>query len=286
MKRLLTVQDISCVGKCSLTVALPVISACGVECSVIPTAVLSTHTAFKGFTFKDLTDQIEPVTERWKELGIGFDAIYTGYLGSSEQLKLISRLIDDSGSDALIFVDPVMGDNGRLYSGFSQEFADEMAELCAKADIIVPNLTEACFMLHKKYIEKGYSKEYIIDILKGLCELGAKTAVLTGVSFEDGKVGTMSYTKATDSFTEYYTERVNAGFHGTGDIFSSTAVGTLVRGASLDAALKTAADFTFEAISATVKNKNHNWYGVDFETVLGLLPEMTEKCLQLKELNI
>ena len=278
MKRLVTVQDISCVGKCSLTVALPVISACGVECAVIPTAVLSTHTGFKNFTFKDLTDQITPVAEHWKEQGIAFDAVYTGYLGSFEQLALMDKFFTDNSS-ALIFVDPVMADNGKLYPGFTQEFADSMAKLCSKADIIVPNLTEACFMLHREYIAEGYSRDYIESILKGLGALGVKTAVLTGVSFEKGKVGVMSYNREKDEFSEYYTDRIDVSFHGTGDVFSSACVGALLRGTGLDGALKIAADFTVETIRATMQNENHNWYGVDFETVLGQLPAMIEKQL-------
>ncbi|MBQ6118266.1 MAG: bifunctional hydroxymethylpyrimidine kinase/phosphomethylpyrimidine kinase, partial [Clostridia bacterium] len=157
MKRIVTVQDVSCVGKCSLTVALPVISACGVETAVIPTAVLSTHTAFPSFTFRDLTDEITPVAENWKAAGIGFDAVYTGYLGSERQIALMERFIEDFRTDSnLIFVDPAMADNGKMYAGFAPAFADSMARLCARADIIVPNLSEACFMLHRDYRPGGY----------------------------------------------------------------------------------------------------------------------------------
>ena len=167
MKRALTIQDISCVGKCSLTVALPIISAFGVETSVIPTAVLSTHTAFKNFTFCDLTDEIEKISNAWQKENISFDAIYTGYLGSSKQISIISELFKTfKTKDNFILVDPVMGDNGKLYSGFDQTFADEMALLCKNADVIVPNLTEASFMLHTPYIASGYDEEYIKDLLK------------------------------------------------------------------------------------------------------------------------
>lgn len=274
MKRIVTVQDISCVGKCSLTVALPVISACGVETAVIPTAVLSTHTAFSRFTFCDLTDEIEPVTKHWKEEGISFDAVYTGYLGSFRQLQLMDKLFDDFKTDSnIIFIDPVMADHGKLYPGFTQEFADSMAKLCAKADIIVPNLTEACFMLHEEYIESGYSEEYIKSILKKLAELGCKNAVLTGVSFEDGELGVMAYNKEKDEFFSYYTEKVNASFHGTGDVFSSACVGALMKGLSLEGALKTAANYTVESIKATVREEKHNWYGVNFEEAIPCLLE-------------
>ena len=261
-------------GKCSLTVALPVISACGVEASVIPTAVLSTHTAFRDFTFCDLTDEIEPVAEHWKKENIGFDAIYTGYLGSFRQLELMNKFIGDFKTENnIIFVDPVMGDRGALYPGFNQEFADSMAELCGKADVIVPNLTEACFMLHEKYIESGYSEDYIKNILRRLADLGCKNAVLTGVSFEEGKLGVMAYNKEKDEFSSYYTEKVKESFHGTGDVFSSACVGALMRGLSLEGALKAAVNFTFEAIRATMKDENHNWYGVNFEEAIPFLIE-------------
>ncbi|MBQ3537909.1 MAG: pyridoxamine kinase [Clostridia bacterium] len=278
MKRIVTIQDISCVGKCSLTVALPVISACGVETAVIPTAVLSTHTAFNRFTFCDLTDEIEPVTKHWKEEGISFDAIYTGYLGSFRQLQLMDKLFDDFKTDSnIIFIDPVMADHGKLYAGFTQEFADSMAKLCAKADVIVPNLTEACFMLHEEYIESGYSEEYIKNILRSLAELGCKNAVLTGVSFEDGKLGVMAYNKENDEFFSYCTEKVNIRFHGTGDVFSSACVGALMKGLSLEASLKTAVNYTVESIKATIKEENPNWYGVNFEEAIPFLLDELNK---------
>lgn len=278
MKRIITIQDISCVGKCSLTVALPVISACGVEASVIPTAMLSAHTAFKDFTFCDLTDEIEPVAAHLKKEGITFDAIYTGYLGSFRQLEIMNKFFDDFRTDNnIIFIDPVMGDRGKLYPGFTQEFADSMARLCAKADVIVPNLTEACYMLHEEYIESGYNEEYIKNILKKLGDLGCKNAVLTGVSFDDRTLGVMSYCKENDEFTSYFTQKVNQSFHGTGDVFSSCCVGALMRGLTLEGALKTAANYTVASIKATIKEENHNWYGVNFEEAIPTLLEELKK---------
>lgn len=272
MKRIVTVQDISCVGKCSLTVALPVISACGVETAVIPTAVLSAHTAFPQFTFRDLTDEIAPIMESWKTQNVGFDAIYTGYLGSERQIALMERFFDEfRPKDGLIFVDPVMADNGRMYTGFAPDFADSMARLCAKADIIIPNLSEACFMLHRPFLSGGYSEDDIRTVLQELTDLGAKTAVLTGVSFRPGEIGVAAWDSRTKEYFTYFTEKIPQSFHGTGDVFSSACLGALMCGLTLQNALKTAANFTVAAIKDTVKNPGHNWYGVDFETALPTL---------------
>ena len=272
MKRIITVQDISCVGKCSLTVALPVISAMGVEACVLPTAVLSTHTAFKGFTFRDLTSDISKITEHWKQEKLHFDAIYTGYLGSFEQIELMHSLIKDFGSaDTRVIVDPCMGDNGALYSGFTQDFAKTMAGLCAKAEVIVPNLTEASYMLGIPYVETGYNKDYIEDLLKKLAGLGARRVVLKGISFDDKKLGIASYDSETEKITWYFHEKMPQNFHGTGDIFASVLTGALVRGLSLEQACRLAADFVVESIKATLSHKDYNWYGVDFESAIPFL---------------
>ena len=273
MKCIITIQDISCVGKCSLTVALPIISAMGVETAVLPTAVLSAHTAFKqGFTFRDLTEDITAISNHWKRESIGFDAIYTGYLGSFEQLDLMSQFIDEfKTKDTLVFIDPVMGDHGKLYSGFTPEFAKAMAKLCGKADIIVPNMTEAAFMLDIPYVSEGYDVTYVQNILRKLTALGAKCAVLTGVSFEEGKIGVMAYDAVNDRFMEYYNDLIGASYHGTGDVFASTCVGALMNGKPLEAALKVAADYTAECIRLTETDAQHNWYGVNFETAIPYL---------------
>ncbi|MDD2269941.1 MAG: pyridoxamine kinase, partial [Eubacteriales bacterium] len=199
-KRIAAIHDISCFGRCSLTVALPIISAAGIETSAIPTAVLSTHTGgFSGYTFRDLTDDIMPIVKHWKKVGIDFDAIYTGYLGSFEQIDIISDIFDIyKKRGTFIAVDPVMGDHGKLYSLFPDNFPDGMKKLCAKADLIVPNMTEALLLLGESYKEGPYSKDYIISLLKRLSEIGAKQVVLTGVYLEDGKLGAASYDKGTD----------------------------------------------------------------------------------------
>ena len=274
MKRIITVQDISCVGKCSLTVALPVISAMGVEACVLPTAVLSTHTAFKGFTFRDLTADISNITAHWKQEKIGFDAIYTGYLGSFEQIELMHSLISDfGGGSTRVIVDPCMGDNGALYSGFTPDFAKAMAGLCSKADVIVPNLTEASFMLGVPYVADGYTKEYIEDLVQKLAGLGSRRVVLKGVSFDDKKLGIVSYDSQTQKISWYFHEKMPQSFHGTGDIFASVLTGALVRGFELQEACRLAADFVVEAIRATLSHKDYNWYGVDFESAIPFLVE-------------
>ncbi len=276
MKRIITVQDISCVGKCSLTVALPVISAMGVEACVLPTAVLSTHTAFKDFTFRDLTNDISAITRHWQQEKISFDAIYTGYLGSFEQIELMQQFISDfGGGSTRVIVDPCMGDNGALYSGFTPDFAKAMAGLCSKADVIVPNLTEAAFMLGQPYKAEGYTKEYIEDLLRSLAALGSRRIVLKGISFDDKKLGIASYDSESQKIIWYFHERMPQSFHGTGDIFASVLTGALVRGLNLDKACRLAADFVVESIKKTLSHKDYNWYGVDFEAALHMLTSLS-----------
>ena len=271
MKRIVTVQDISAVGKCSLTVALPIISACGVECAVMPTAVLSTHTQFTGFTFHDLTDEIAPITEHWKKEGLTFDAIYTGYLGSFRQIELVEEMFEKLGDEnTLLVVDPAMADHGKLYYGFTEEFAARMAKLCGKADLILPNLTEACFMLGRPY-DENYTQEDIRGMLKELCALGAKRAALTGVSYEKGKVGFEMYDAATDTFSSYFGEHLPVAFHGTGDIFASACVGAIARGKSIEEALKVAVDYTYLCVRVTMDDPDHRVYGVNFEEAIPYL---------------
>ncbi len=268
MKRIMTIQDISCVGKCSLTVALPIISAAGVEAAILPTAVLSTHTAFSKFTFRDLTDEITPISNTLKELDIDFDAIYTGYLGSFEQLSLVERFIADfKKDDTLVLIDPVMADNGTLYKGFTKEFASAMAKLCAKADLIVPNITEAAFMLDIPY-NPDYDEEYIRGLLKSLTGLGCPRAALTGISFEKDKIGVYYYDSTKDEYYKYFNEKLPVAYHGTGDVYASATLGAVMRGMSIPEALSVAVDFTLECMRETEKDPEHRFYGVNFESAL------------------
>ena len=271
MKRILTIQDISCFGKCSLTVALPLLSAMGVETVILPTAVLSTHTLFKGFTCRDLSDQLTPITDHWKREGITFDAIYTGYLGTEEEIDTVIGIIRTFGNDhTLVFVDPAMGDNGKLYPAFNEHYARKNADLCAVADIADPNITEAAFLTGLPYREQ-YTEDYIREMLLTLAELGTKTPILTGVSLSEGKTGAMGYDTEKKTFFSYQNDRIPAAYHGTGDIFSSVLAGAFVLGIERTEALKIAADYTALTIAETVKNPENLWYGVDFEKTIPVL---------------
>ncbi|MBR0510570.1 MAG: pyridoxamine kinase [Clostridia bacterium] len=268
MKRILTIQDISCFGKCSLTVALPLLSAMGIETVILPTAVLSTHTMFKGFTCKDLSDQLAPITAHWKQEGITFDAIYTGYLGTEEEIEAVKEIFRDfADKNTLLFVDPAMGDNGKLYPAFDLAYAKKNATLCGAADVIVPNITEAAFMTGLPYKDE-YDEDYVKELLQALVALGCGTAILTGVSLSEGKTGAMGLDAKTGEYFAYQNDRVDAAFHGTGDIFSSVCVGALLQGLARTAALKLAADYTADTIALTKDDPKKPWYGVNFESTV------------------
>lgn len=272
MKRIVTIQDISCLGKCSLTVALPVISAMGVEASIIPTAVLSTHTSFQGVTYRNLTEDILPIVNHWKQERFSFDAIYTGYLGSAEQVDIVIQVMKELGEGKVKLVDPVMGDHGKLYSGFDDTFVKKCRKLCRHADIVLPNITEAALLTEMEYRET-YDEEYIRKLLEGMAALGCSMAVLTGVSFRESEIGVVGYDKREGRFFQYFTQCYPAAYHGTGDIFASTVTGSLMRGFDLENALKIAVDFIAEIIRITMENPNRRSYGVDFETALPYLWE-------------
>lgn len=274
MKKVVTIQDISCFGKCSLTVALPVISAMGIETAVIPTAVLSTHTGgFTGYTFRDLTSDITAIANHWKKIKLEFNAIYTGYLGSEEQIQIVSDFFDDFKTDnTIIVVDPVMGDAGRLYAGFTADFAGKMAKLCAKADYIIPNMTEVSYLLGIPYCE-NYDEAFIRDCLRRLAELGCKVPVITGVHYDDKLQGAMAYDSAEDKFYSSFRENINRPIHGTGDIFASVFTGAAVLGKPIQEILDIAVQYTVDCINATLPNIDEMWYGSSFELCIGKLVE-------------
>jgi len=265
-KRVLTIQDISCVGQCSLTVALPVISACGVETCVLPSAVLSTHTGgFKGYTFRDLTDDMPAVQKHWQTEGIAFDAVYSGYLGSVKQIAIVGNIMKTMGKPgALKIADPAMADNGKLYPGFDQPFVEAMKGLCAEADIILPNITEACLLTGTAYRE-SYDEAYIIALCEKLAAAGTETVVLTGVGYVPDQTGVVVFENGK---LEYYRhKRLPRGSHGTGDIFASAFTGALMRGKTKLDAARIAADYTVRCIENTAGDEKH-WYGTKFEPVL------------------
>ncbi len=271
-KRILTIQDISCVGQCSLTVALPILSACGLETAILPSAVLSTHTAgFSGFTFRDLTDDMPDILAHWKKENIKFEAVYTGYLGSEKQIDYVLDIFDGTKSDsALLIVDPAMADNGALYSIFDMNYVNAMKKLCKKADYLLPNITEACFLTDTEY-KREYDRAYIDALLQKLVALGTKNIVLTGVSYKEGTTGVVVYEQGEYQYYEH--PLLPNSCHGTGDIYASAFVGALVRGNTAFTAAKIAAEYVLECIRITAELPNH-WYGAAFEPALSKLIAM------------
>lgn len=274
-KRILTIQDVSCVGQCSLTVALPILSACGLETAILPSAVLSTHTAgFSGYTFRDLAEDIPEVAAHWKKEGIMFDAFYTGYLGSAKQIEYVKSIMNTLGKEGSVkIVDPAMADNGKLYPGFDGAFVEEMKKLCYAADIIVPNITEACLITDTAY-QETYDKAYINELLKKLTAYGAKTVVLTGVGYAPDKTGVVVLENGETSYYEH--PRIEKGCHGTGDVYASAFTGALLNGFSTYEAAEIAADYTVKCIEKTIDDPSH-WYGVKFEKALPDLIKMLNK---------
>ena len=274
-KRIAAIHDISCFGRCSLTVALPIISAAGIETAVIPTAVLSTHTGgFTGYTFRDLTDDILPIAKHWQKEGIKVDAVYSGYLGSKEQIRIVKEALDYIKKDGAIFIaDPAMADNGKLYTGFDDGYVAKMRELCAVADVVLPNVTEASLLTGLPYRE-SYDEEYTSALTQALLGLGAKSVVLTGISYKPGTTGVLVWENGSSRY--YCHEKLAKSFHGTGDIYSSAFSGMLLCGRETFEAAKIAADFTVACMRNTMGDDKH-WYGVKFEPCLSILTAAAAK---------
>lgn len=266
-ERILAVHDISCVGRCSLTVALPIISAAGIECSGLPTAVLSTHTGgFKGFTYRDLTEDMVPIMEHWKTLDITFDAFYTGFLGSFEQIDIVCDLVGQLSHDGTtVYVDPVMADEGRLYGVFGPDFPAGMRRLCEKADVLMPNLTELCLMLGLEWKPGPYTHGYVEEMLEHAKAFGAKRIVLTGISYEKGRVGAVYKDYETGETGEVMRPEIPGYYHGTGDVFGSALVGACESGLPLHDAVEAAIDLTVDSILDTYDSGEDVRYGVNFE---------------------
>lgn len=267
MKKIVSVQDISCYGQCSLTVALPILSSYGIETAILPSSILSTHTGgFTNYSVFDLTDEMPKIVDNWKRENITFDAIYTGYISDTKQFDTIKNMRFLLNEGGLLIVDPAMADHGKLYKALNDNIVLGMKGLVQEADIIIPNLTEACLLLDIPYKE-GFCEEEIHTIIKSLSKLGPETVILTGVSYSEDKIGAVAYSKCTDEFTEFFTTRLSRSYHGTGDIFSSVLVANLVKGNGLLSSLKDACEFVVECITNTIDDPSHG-YGVKFETVL------------------
>lgn len=265
MKNLLTIQDVSCVGQCSTTVALPLVSACGVECSVLPPAILSNHTApcFSAWTFHDLTAEMPKIEAMWISQGVRFDAFYTGYVCETHIDPILSIVRTCANPGAVRFVDPAMADDGELYPGFATDFPGKMARLVAGADYMLPNMTEAALLTGGDPRSPARTAGEVETLLGRLHALGAKNVVLTGVSFEPGLLGTA----VSDGRKVVYdfNPRLERMSHGTGDIFASVFAGSVMRGLPAADAAALAADIVCEAIKATPSD---HWYGVCFESVI------------------
>ena len=267
-KKILTIQDISCYGQCSITVALPVVSAFGVETAILPSAVLSTHTSgFSGYTVRDLTDDLPDIRKHWESEGIYFDAVYTGFIASAEQLDYIKDIIASRlKDDGAVFVDPAMADHGEFYNGFDQEFADKMGELCKVGDYILPNTTEACYLLHKEW-KPHFSKEEMLDMAHELYEFTKRYVVLKGYENEKNEMGMIVLDKKESSCEIVYNDKIDYISHGTGDVFASSYVGSVMIGKSPTQAAKIAGEFTKKAIEKTIGDETHT-YGVKFEQAI------------------
>lgn len=268
MKRIVSIQDISCLGKCSETVALPIISSMGVETTILPTALLSTHTAFDNFTFKDLSEEIYKIIKHWKEQKFQFDLIYIGYTGNNRILDLVLYIIKEFKTENNIVVfDPAMADNGRLYAGIDESILEKMKEVCKLADYIKPNLTESALLLGKEY-RGDYTIEEIENLAKELKQLGTKNVIITGVT-KGNKMGAVGYDG--EQYYSNFETKYNVSYHGTGDIFTSTLSGSLVQGKTLMEAITIATKFTTECVRLTYEDEIGTKYGVNFEQAIPYL---------------
>ncbi|QEY34876.1 pyridoxamine kinase [Caproiciproducens galactitolivorans] len=269
-KRIAAIHDLSGFGKCSLTVALPILSAAGIEVCALPTAVLSSHTGgLAGYTYRDLTEDMPGFARQWEQLGLRFDAIYSGFLGSSKQIQIVSDFFDTFKTENnFIMVDPVMADEGVLYKTITPEMSDGMKQLCRKADLIVPNMTEATYLLGSEYNEGPYTREYIDCILRRLSDLGPEQVVLTGVWFNQSLIGAAGYTRKTDEVSYAFSQKIQGHYYGTGDIFASALLAGLLNQMRLQNAMQVAVDYTAGCVRRTRNAGTDFRYGVNFEAGL------------------
>lgn len=278
-KTVAAIHDISGMGKCSLTAAIPVLSAAGVSVSVMPTAVLSTQTGgLNDYTYRDLTDDMRPIMAHWHKIGVTFDAVYSGFLGSSAQVDIVCDFVKEFRHNGTLFLcDPAMADNGTLYDTFDSSFVEKMKKLCASADIIVPNFTEAAFLLDREYLPPPYTKEYTDDLLRSLAKaFNSKFVVLTGVDFDGKSVGAGAYDAENNVITYSLSDRIDGMFHSTGDLFASSLLGGILNGFSVNDSAQKAIGFTVNAIKETVKIGGDSRFGLAFERCLPMYMKSLE----------
>jgi len=271
--RVAAIHDMSGFGRCSLTVAIPVLSAMGLQCCPLPTAFLSTHTGgFEGFSFLDMTDEMPRAAEHWKTLDLGFRCIYSGFLGSERQIRIVSDFIRDfRGADTVVVVDPVMGDHGKLYQTYTPAMCEGMVHLAEQADVIVPNLTEAALLMGVPYEALPEGENGCREIVEKLSLDGRRSVVLTGASTAPDLTGAMCFDAKTGRTKSVQVRRVPREFYGTGDVFASVLAGALVKEQSLPTAVRQAVDFVRACAEQTAEQNLPIREGVDFEPLLGLL---------------
>ena len=279
LPKVMAVHDLSGFGRCSLTVALPVLSAAGITCVCLPTAVLSTHTGgFVGYSFTDLTEEMRAIADHWHRENISFQGIYTGYLANCHQLEIVKDIIARFRKEnTMVVIDPVLGDENKLYSRFDDQMVSGMRSLCAHADVIVPNMTEAALLTHSPFYRKHQTEEEIHQLLEKLYQLGTKNVIITGVSLQRGHLGAACYDGKTFHIT--MSQKVRVRYDGTGDVFSSCVTACLVRGMSLLSAMEVAVHFTHDSIALTHQNGGNEHHGVDFEAILHTLRQRMEERL-------
>lgn len=265
--RIAAIHDLSCFGRCSLTIALPVLSAMGCQCCPLPTALLSAHTGISGFTFLDTTDEMRRISAHWSQLSLHFQAIYTGFLGSAPQINLVEDFLRRfHAPDTLLVMDPVMGDHGTPYKTCTPALRQGLRELVAQADVITPNLTEAAILLDIPYHESQTADAS--ELVRALSLQGQRSVVLTGYAAAPGQVGALCYDRDTRQVEAVQTARVPQDFPGTGDLFASVLTGALTRGAPLLQAARTAVDFLGSCVARSVAEGAGEAEGVDFEPLL------------------
>ena len=268
-KRILAVHDISCLGRCSLTVALPILSAMGFETTILPTSILSTHTGgFEGYTYRDLSEDMNPIVDHWAALGLQFDAIFTGWMGTHRHIENLNHILECFSADTTLIVDPVMGDNGKLYATLDQPYVQAMRRYCARADVLMPNITEAALLTGMDYPYPGYDRQWVQDMLMRLLDIGAQTAILTGVSLSPDRIGAAALSQ--DSKELIYTDQpyIPGMWHGAGDVFASVLTGACLNDTAPQHALREAVDFTARCIRRTQAAGTDERLGLQFEPEL------------------